>query len=174
MVINKLYNKMTYKEDMWFQRRLSLWDCQGSGVSACYEFKHSMAPNSPWISSCANGNQIMTHQVKPATTTLSSRKSCMEESTLIHWNLSWVACLVIPLASCFNFAQVMASWESIFFFFFFFSRNEVIIASVVSWKQLSTSSRSVLCTLQRETCWGKFPRSLILRSFLIPRKALER
>ena len=51
--------------------------------------------------------------VKPATTTLSSRKSCMEESTLIHWNLSWVACLVIPLASCFNFAQAMASWESI-------------------------------------------------------------
>ena len=36
-----------------------------------------------------NGNQIMTHQVKPATTTLSSRESCTEESTLIHWNLSW-------------------------------------------------------------------------------------
>ena len=30
--------------------------------------------------------------------------------------------------------------------------SEIIIASVVSWKQLSTSSRSVLCTLQSETC----------------------
>ena len=62
MVTNELYNKMTYKEDMWFQRRLSLWDCQGSGVSAHYEFKHSMAPNSPWISPCAKGNLI--HQSK--------------------------------------------------------------------------------------------------------------
>ena len=47
---------MAYKEDMGFQKRLSLWDCQGSGVSARYEFRHSMAPNSPWISSCAKGN----------------------------------------------------------------------------------------------------------------------
>jgi hypothetical protein len=29
--------------------------------------------------------------------------------------------------------------------------SEIIIASVVNWKQLSTSSRSVLCILQSET-----------------------
>ena len=50
-----------------------------------------------------NGNQIMTHQVKSVTTTLSLRGNCMAESTLIHWNLSWVACPVIPLESRFNF-----------------------------------------------------------------------
>ena len=77
---------MTYKEDMKFQkhlslwdwqssgvsarnefrrsmarrheisRYLSLWDCQGSGVSARNKFKHLMAPNSPWISPCVKGN----------------------------------------------------------------------------------------------------------------------
>ena len=47
---------MTHKEYMWFSRYLSLWDCQCSGVSARYEFRRSMAPNSPWISSCAQGN----------------------------------------------------------------------------------------------------------------------
>ena len=33
MVTHKLYNTMTYKEDMRFQGRLSLWDCQGGGIS---------------------------------------------------------------------------------------------------------------------------------------------
>ena len=30
-------------------KRLSLWDCQGSGVSAYYRFKRLLVPNSPWI-----------------------------------------------------------------------------------------------------------------------------
>ena len=119
-----------------------------------------------------NGNQIMTNQVKSATTTLSPRGNDMGESALIHWNLSWVVYIVISLASYSNFVQVMASWGSISGREA--SMSEIIIANVVSWKQLSTSSRSVLCILQNETCWGKFPRSFILGSFLIPRRVLAR
>ena len=36
---------MTYKEDMKFQKHLSLWDWQSSGVSARNKFRRSMAPN---------------------------------------------------------------------------------------------------------------------------------
>ena len=39
---------MTYKEDMKFQKQLSLWDWQSSGVSVRNEFRRSMAPNFPW------------------------------------------------------------------------------------------------------------------------------
>ena len=47
---------MAYKEDMWFPRYLSLWDCQGSGINARYEFRRSMVPNSLWKYPCAKGN----------------------------------------------------------------------------------------------------------------------
>lgn len=47
------------------------------------------------------------------------------------------------------------------------SESEIIIAGVVSWKHLSTCSRSVLSNLQSEICWEKFPPSLIIRFFLI-------
>ena len=56
IVTNKLYNKITYKEDMKFQKHLSLWDYQGSGVSAHYESRRSMGPNSPWIFTCTKEN----------------------------------------------------------------------------------------------------------------------
>ena len=47
---------MTYKEDMKFQKHLSLWDWQSSGVSARNKFRRSMAPNFPWKYPCAKGN----------------------------------------------------------------------------------------------------------------------
>ena len=56
MIANKLYNKRTYKEDMKFQKHLSLRDYQGSGVSAHYESRRSMGPNSPWIFTCTKEN----------------------------------------------------------------------------------------------------------------------
>ena len=56
IVTNKLYNKITYKEDMKFQKHLSLWDYQGSVVSAHYESRRSMGPNSPWIFTCTKEN----------------------------------------------------------------------------------------------------------------------
>ena len=62
-------------------------------------------PCKSWKAVCmllrvTNGNQIMTHQVKPATTTLSLRESCMEESTLIHWNVFEISCLLC-MSFCF-------------------------------------------------------------------------
>ena len=38
---------------MKFQKHLSLWDWQSSGVSARNKFRRSMAPNSPWKYPCA-------------------------------------------------------------------------------------------------------------------------
>ena len=69
-------------------------------------------------------------------------------------------------------SPVMASWESISGREAYMS--EIIIASVISWKQLSTSSRSILCIIQSETYWGKFHRSLILRFSLMLRRTLMR
>ena len=70
-------------------------------------------------------------QVKPATTTPLSRGSCMEGSTLIHWNPLWIVCLVIPSVSYFSFVQVMVFWESISRREK--SRNEVIIEPSNVW-----------------------------------------
>ena len=47
---------MTYKEDMEFQKHLSLWDWQSSGVSARNKFRRSMAQNFPWKYPCIKGN----------------------------------------------------------------------------------------------------------------------
>ena len=65
----------------------------------------------------------------------------------------------------------MASWESISGREAYMS--EIIIASVVSWKQLSTSSRSILCIIQSETYWGKFPRKLHPKILLDTKKNLD-
>ena len=92
-----------------------------------------------------NGKKTITCQVKTAITTPLSRGSCMEGSTLIHWNPLRIVCLIISSVSYFRFVQVMVFWESISRREE--SRNEIIIASVVSWKQLNTSSRNVLCIL---------------------------
>jgi hypothetical protein len=96
----------------------------------------------------------MKHKVNSANTTPPPKGSCMEESNLTHWNHSWVPCLIIPWANCFSFAQVMAFLESVSKWGA--STSEIIIASVVNWKQLSMFSRSVLCILQSETTWEKF------------------
>ena len=47
---------MAYKEDMKFQKHLSLWDWRGSVVSAHYESRRLMGPNSSWIFTCTKKN----------------------------------------------------------------------------------------------------------------------
>lgn len=57
----------------------------------------------------------------------------------IHRNLSWVPCLITSLVACFSLAPVMALWWSIFQMRCTSERNHLFV-SVVTWKQLITSS----------------------------------
>ena len=43
-----------------------------------------------------------------------SNGSCVEKSTLIHWNLSRVAYLFLSLVSFFSFVQTIEFWKNIF------------------------------------------------------------
>ena len=56
IVTNKIIKQNDIQRRHEFQKYLSLWDWQGSDVSACYEFKLSVAPNSSWIILCAKRN----------------------------------------------------------------------------------------------------------------------
>ena len=84
----------------------------------------------------------MEYPMNSAKTTSPPKGNCIEERTPIYWNSLEVQSIVIPLVSCFSFAQVMVFWESISKWGA--STSEIVTASAVSWKHLSTFSKSIL------------------------------
>ena len=60
-----------------------------------------------------NSNQTIKHKVNSANITSPPKRGCMEESTPVHWNITWVLRLATLLVSCFSLVQIMVLWKSI-------------------------------------------------------------